>query len=158
MDFNQFNKALKKADSTAKDDNINKYSNGIDYLKSRGDEEDSECVWPRTPGSTDTGDPYDGILKPLNVPIWSKPPSSDSEKALYYGVHIHSETNPLGLHTHVPGGKLAGGHTHGPSNRFGSHHHKSTSIQNMTNVDGKHIHEGKNYPDGGHEHTPENFG
>ena len=159
MDFNDFNKALKRANSRSKDSSIEKYSNGVDYKKSLGDSEDeSDDLWPRTPGSSDTGDPYDGILKPLNVPYWSKPPSTDEEKALYYGVHIHTETNPLGLHSHVPGGKMSGGHSHGPSNRFGVHHHKAQEIRNMTNVDGCHIHEGNNYPDGCHKHSPENFG
>lgn len=118
-------------------------------------------VWPRTPGGSDTGDPYDGLLKPKGVPVWDHKPEGEKEEGLYHGVHIHSESNPLGLHTHVPGGSLAGGHSHGPQNRFGVHHHQSGEDNPegyAETVDGKHIHEGENYPAGGHDHLPENFG
>ena len=102
-------------------------------------------------------DPYGHQLKPKGVPVWSHPPSTPAEEALYHGVHIHSESNPLGLHTHVPGGKSGGAHTHSPSNRFGTHHHKRNP-GDMTDVDGHHEHGGVNYPDGKHDHHPENFG
>jgi hypothetical protein len=114
--------------------------------------------WPRLPGSSDTGDPYGHLLKPVTTTKWTSPPFSDKEKALYYGVHLHSESNPLGLHTHNPGGSLSGGHSHGPQNRLGVHHHKSEDVTYGANLDGKHTHEGKNFPDGGHDHIPENFG
>ncbi len=114
--------------------------------------------WPRLPGSSDTGDPYGHLLKPVATTKWTKPPHTPEEKALYYGVHLHSESNPLGLHTHNPGGKLSGGHSHGPQNRFGVHHHQAEEITMGASLDGKHTHEGKNHPDGGHDHIPENFG
>lgn len=109
--------------------------------------------WPRLPGSSDTGDPYGHLLKPATTSKWTKPPLSPEEKALYYGVHLHSESNPLGLHTHNTGGTLSGGHSHGPQNRLGVHTHQET-----VSVDGKHTHEAKNFPDGGHDHLPDHFG
>jgi hypothetical protein len=118
---------------------------------------DKTKYWPRTYDSADTGDPYGYSKKPTGVPVWTKPPHTDEEKALYYGVHLHSDSNPLGLHTHVPGGKLTGGHSHGPQNRFGAHHHYDGTPE-MAQVDGNHTHDGANHPDGGHEHTPGNFG
>jgi hypothetical protein len=114
-------------------------------------------LWPREPGGTDPGDPYGYAVKPAGTPVWSRPPATPEEEALYYGVHLHSESNPLGLHTHVPGGELRGGHSHSPQNRFGSHHH-SASPPDMAGLDGKHTHDGKHYPDGCHEHHPDNFG
>jgi len=128
-----------------------------EHFKQAMASDDEECerseVWPRLPGSSDTGDPYGYLVKPNANSKWTKPPMSDEDKALYYGVHIHTESNPLGLHTHNPGGPLEGGHTHGPQNRFGEHTHTGTS-----SIDGKHTHEGKHYPDGCHEHRPEHFG
>ena len=118
-------------------------------------------VWPRTPGGSDSGDPYDSQLKPKDVPVWDHTPATPAEEDTYFGVHIHSESNALGLHTHVPGGTLAGGHTHGPQNRFGVHHHQSAADnpeQYAETVDGKHTHEGENFPAGRHDHLPENFG
>lgn len=106
---------------------------------------------------TPVEDPYSHLLKPKGVPVWNHPPATPAEEALYYGVHIHSESNPLGLHTHVPGGGSGGAHSHSPSNRFGTHHHK-TNPGDMTDVDGHHEHGGVNYPDGKHDHHPENFG
>ena len=117
--------------------------------------------WPRTPGGSDSGDPYDSQIKPKDVPVWDHAPATPAEEDLYYGVHLHSESNPLGLHTHVPGGSMAGGHTHGPQNRFGVHHHQSVADnpeQYAETVDGKHTHEGNNFPDGNHDHLPINFG
>lgn len=114
-------------------------------------------VWPRTMDSSDQGDPYGSQVKPKGVPVWTRPPATPDEEALYYGVHLHSESNPLGLHTHVPGGGATGGHSHGPQNRMGAHHHRGDS-PDMAMLDGGHTHEGKNFPDGGHDHCPENFG
>lgn len=113
---------------------------------------------PETPG-TDIADPYGSILKPKNVPVWDHYPATPEECAIYGGVHIHDESNPLGLHSHVIGGKLSGGHSHGPQNRFGSHHHRKQAIEMSITIDGSHVHEhGRNHPDGEHEHCPENFG
>lgn len=110
-----------------------------------------------TPG-TDIADPYGSQVKPKGVPVWDHPPLTPAEEAVYYGVHIHSESNPLGLHSHVPGGTSAGGHSHGPQNRFGSHHHKTETPLYGITVDGVHTHDGANHPDGTHNHCPENFG
>jgi len=118
-------------------------------------------VWPRTPGGDDSGDPYDSSMKPKNVPVWDHTPATPAEEDLYYGTHMHTESNPFGLHTHVPGGTLEGGHTHSPSNRFGVHHHQSSADnpeQYAETLDGRHTHEGANHPDGRHCHLPENFG
>jgi len=110
-----------------------------------------------TPG-TDIADPYGSYIKPKNVPTWDKAPSNEEEEALYYGVHIHNESNPLGLHTHIKGGTLGGGHSHGPQNRFGSHHHKTEIPLYGISLDGVHTHDGENHPAGCHNHCPENFG
>jgi hypothetical protein len=123
---------------------------GVDrHLFARADEDEAEGL--------DQEDPYSHVLKPKGVPVWTHPPSSPAEEAIYYGVHIHSESNPLGLHTHIPGGNAVGAHTHSPQNRYGSHHHKNKPGE-MTQVDGDHTHGGVNYPDGSHDHSPENFG
>ncbi len=111
----------------------------------------------RVPG-TDIADPYGSLLKPKNVPVWEKPPMSDEEETIYFGLHIHSESNPLGLHSHVPGGKPGGGHSHGPQNRFGSHHHKKDVPIYGISLDGSHVHDGENAPAGSHNHCPDNFG
>lgn len=111
----------------------------------------------RTPG-TDIADPYGSQVKPKGVPVWDHPPINAEEEAIYYGNHIHSESNPLGLHSHVKGGKPSGGHSHGPQNRFGSHHHKTETPLYGISLDGSHVHDGANYPDGCHNHCPENFG
>jgi len=110
-----------------------------------------------TPG-TDIADPYGSQIQPKGVPVWDHPPLTPKEEAVYYGVHIHSESNPLGLHSHVPGGTSGGGHSHGPQNRFGSHHHKTEKPLYGITLDGVHVHDGNNYPDGSHNHCPENFG
>jgi hypothetical protein len=110
-----------------------------------------------TPG-TDIADPYGSQIKPKNVPTWDKPPATPEEEMIYYGKHIHSESNPLGLHAHVPGGTPRGGHSHGPQNRFGAHHHKDIQPMYGISLDGNHVHDGENYPCGGHCHCPENFG
>lgn len=112
---------------------------------------------PQTPG-TDIADPYGSAIKPKNVPVWDHHPANEAEEAIYLGTHIHSESNPLGLHSHVIGGSLSGAHSHGPQNRFGGHHHKKDA-GSMSMIDGSHVHEaGRNHPDGEHEHCPENFG
>ena len=110
-----------------------------------------------TPG-TDIADPYGLSIKPKGVPVWDQPPMTPEQEATYYGVHIHSESNPLGLHSHVPGGTPGGAHSHGPQNRFGSHHHKTEKPLYGISLDGSHVHDGENYPAGGHCHCPENFG
>lgn len=109
---------------------------------------------------TDVQDPYGSAVKPKGVPTWTKVPETDSEKSLYYGDHIHDQSNPLGLHTHVPGGSMGGGHTHGPDNPHGQHFHGEEIPQyGGRTLDGRHIHEvGKNMPCGSHEHMPGNFG
>ncbi len=112
----------------------------------------------RQPGS-DVQDPYGSAVKPKGVPYWDKVPETEAEKSLYQGVHIHSEDNPLGLHTHIPGGKLGGGHGHSPSNPHGVHFHGPdlTGTQGHS-VDGRHIHKvNQNMPAGPHEHQPGNF-
>jgi hypothetical protein len=122
--------------------------------RSSGDSYMKEGV-PRTPG-TDIADPYGSQVKPKDVPVWTKTPVSPEEEMAYYGLHIHDESNPLGLHSHVMGGKPSGGHSHGPQNRFGSHTHKESGYGI---VDGSHTHEAAvNMPCGPHNHCPENFG
>ncbi len=120
-------------------------------------EEDMKGGVRSTPG-TDIADPYGSQMKPQGVPVWDRPPVTPEEEAIYYGVHIHSESNPLGLHSHVKGGTSSGGHSHGPQNRFGSHHHKTEKPLYGITLDGVHTHDGANYPDGSHGHCPENFG
>ena len=122
-----------------------------------GHEELGEGGVRRNPG-TDIADPYGSAIKPKGVPVWDHAPITPEEEAIYYGDHIHSESNPLGLHTHVKGGKPSGGHNHGPQNRFGSHHHKKEKLLYGISVDGSHTHDGENYPAGRHCHMPENFG
>lgn len=111
----------------------------------------------KNPG-TDIADPYGSQIKPKNVSVWEKPPMNAKEEAIYFGLHIHSESNPLGLHSHVKGGKVAGSHSHGPQNRFGLHHHKMEMPLYGISLDGSHVHDGENAPAGSHNHCPENFG
>ena len=145
-------------------------SNSRGYDKNRGFNADSlenamtkanaDCdKWPRLPGSSDD---IDSDLAQDNS--WKEPVLTEEDKAIYMGLHIHNDpTNPLGLHTHVKGGKLSGGHVHSPLNRFGSHHHREidttkTYTNKMYSLDGNHSHEYQNAPSGGHEHHPSNFG
>lgn len=108
-----------------------------------------------TPG-TDIIDPYSLEKKPSNVPSWNNPPLTPQEEAIYYGVHIHNESNPLGLHSHVIGGSLGGAHSHGPQNRVGAHTHNSKM---RGTLDGIHVHgPAENKPCGKHCHIPDNFG
>jgi len=110
----------------------------------------------------------DEVYNSQNIDLhWTKVPETESEKALFYGYHIHSKDNPYGLHTHMPGGKLGGAHKHGPQNRLGLHTHTVDtteldsqflfSAQSPVYIDGPHEH-GSNMPDGGHNHNPQNFG
>ncbi len=95
---------------------------------------------------------------------WNYPPVTDEDKAIYQGLHIHTESNPLGLHTHLKGGKLGGGHTHSPQNRVGGHTHKDIDLKDAKyprgySIDGHHVHHhNENKPGGPHTHHPENFG
>lgn len=130
-----------------------------DYMPSEEGIDDDGGQGQRQPG-TDVQDPYGSAVKPKGVPVWKKKPETEAEKSLYYGDHIHDESNPLGLHTHIPGGTLGGGHTHGPDNPHGQHYHGEGPRQyGGRTLDGRHIHKvGVNMPCGGHEHTPQNFG
>lgn len=93
---------------------------------------------------------------------WNKVPETESEKALYYGFHVHTHSNPYGLHTHVPGGQPAGGHFHSPGNKTGKHRHdidiKEKGTYGPLSLSGDHVHKECNMPDGKHEHHPEHFG
>lgn len=97
---------------------------------------------------------------------WNKAPSTDEEKALFYGFHIHTKDNPYGLHTHMAGGKLGGSHKHDPQNRLGFHTH-AVDIKDLpteflispdapVHLDGPHEHY-MQAPDGKHSHNPQNF-
>lgn len=124
-------------------------------VRARGDEKDPCGDGVRKVPGTDIADPYGLEMKPANVPVWDHAPSTPEEEAIYYGVHIHSESNPLGLHSHVIGGKPSGGHSHGPQNRYGAHSHTGDGYGL---VDGSHVHDGENCPAGEHCHEPSNFG
>lgn len=88
---------------------------------------------------------------------WTKPPMSDEEKAIYDGLHLHTESSPFGLHSHIPGGKLSGAHTHSQAyNSTGKHHHQEGD-QEVIDLDGDHLH-CENHPDGSHKHNRFNFG
>lgn len=128
-----------------------------EVLKRAGADRDEQPGVRKTPG-TDIADPYGSQVKPKGVPVWDHVPMTPAEEAMYYGLHIHSESNPLGLHSHVVGGSVTGGHSHGPQNRFGSHHHKTEKPLYGMTLDGAHVHDGANHPDGLHNHCPENFG
>ena len=98
---------------------------------------------------------------------WNRPVTSDEDKALYYGYHIHSKDNVFGLHAHYPGGPLGGGHVHGAQNKLGYHTHRYNIAElkalkfgrpgTMVELDGPHSHL-MNAPDGKHVHSEENFG
>ncbi len=125
------------------------------------DQRDHDDSVPRTSDSADPGDRTGHEVKP-DAPYWTSVPVTEEEKTIYYGRHIHTPDNPLGLHSHVPGGPLLGGHTHGPQNRLGAHHHKEVSDDaadpKAYMIDGHHVHQtGTNMPCGSHEHVPENF-
>lgn len=155
-----FEQALESAKSATDDPNYDRFATHAGYTQAGGGEE----KWPRLPGSDDHGDPFGNAIKPTNVKTWDHVPSTPEEKAVYQGLHIHTESNPLGLHSHMPGGNPGGAHTHGPQNRLGAHHHKEIDPEKETNttsyqLDGEHAHEhGENLPSGPHAHSPENFG
>lgn len=120
---------------------------------------DSDDYVIRYPGGSNPDDPRSSIKKPAGK-YWTKVPETEGEKSIYFGLHIHTQENPLGLHSHIPGGPLSGGHTHGPGNKYGEHFHgPNAQDRNMVTIDGKHIHKlGENMPSGPHEHCPELFG
>lgn len=134
------------------------------YNRGRASEEDDEkCHWPRVSDSAEPGDEYGHAVKPQGQP-WEYVPVTEAEKAIYNGLHIHSESNPLGLHTHLKGGKPGGAHTHSPQNRLGGHTHKDIDFKDKAyprgySIDGHHYHgHNENKPGGCHNHHPENFG
>lgn len=131
------------------------------FAEAMDDPQEMDKLYVQHPGYHKNGtpreDPYGSHLKPAGTPTWDRPPATPQEEAIYYGVHIHNESNPLGLHSHVPGGELSGGHNHGPQNPCGQHHHKRQAGE-MADLDGDHKHGGVNYPDGKHDHHPDNFG
>jgi hypothetical protein len=151
-------KAFEAAGEDVENPFFTDFADAGEFVRTKGDYEMHEkpgCypnVWLESPGSSDTGDPRDSSVKPKIDNAWTRVPVGDAEKAIYYGKHVHTESNPLGLHSHVIGGELTGGHTHGPQNRLGVHTH--TEIRTL---DGQHTHM-YNMPDGGHDHCPENFG
>ena len=111
--------------------------------------------------------PYEAPKDDKKKPKKKKKASEDEDDdPLYYGDHIHTMDNPLGLHRHYPGGPLGGGHIHNAQNSGGSHTHRYTEEEIMAfskarpgimiDIDGKHEHR-YNKPDGGHEHSPGNF-
>jgi hypothetical protein len=149
--------ALESAEDMRSDENFDNFV-GVEKFKQAKANSD-EGYWPRLPGSADV-DPRGHILKPTNTKHWDRVPATPAEQAVYHGLHIHTTDNPLGLHSHVIGGTMGGGHSHGPQNRFGVHHHRDEdgSIA-APQLDGRHTHEaGDNMPSGSHEHRPENFG
>lgn len=152
-----FDNALKKAQALSNDDIFKRSATAKDYEKVV---DDKDGYWDRTGDSSDPGDPFGYEIKPKNVRVWEKIPVTEEEKAIYNGLHIHTESNPFGLHSHFPGGTLNGGHTHSPSNRFGVHTHADIEDEDgLYSVDGQHTHErGENMPCGPHKHVPENFG
>ncbi len=141
-----------KASKNLQDPNFLNSASANHYVNNKDDK-----FWPRTPGSSNTGSDYDGLYKP-DGKSWDVAPVTESDKQLYFGVHIHNERNPLGLHSHVPGGNPGGQHSHGPVNRMGVHTHKEIQPGDMgLTVDGEHVHS-QNHPDGGHEHRASTFG
>ena len=102
-----------------------------------------------------------------NEHAWDRPVLSDEDKALYEGYHTHTKDNVYGLHAHLPGGPLGGGHLHSPSNALGYHTHRYDIEQLlqfkfarpgiMIELDGPHVHQA-NAPDGKDIHSEENFG
>lgn len=114
----------------------------------------------RNLGGSAPRDPRSSIVKPTGLKYWTKFPASEEEQAIYYGVHIHTQDNPLGLHSHMPGGPLSGGHNHGPDNQYGEHYHgEELQHGHGRSLDGAHVHDpDANMPCGPHEHCPPNFG
>jgi len=92
------------------------------------------------------------------------------------GLHTHDESNPLGLHSHYPGGPLGGAHTHTAQNPLGHHTHRYSREELlefkfarpgiMIDIDGVHSHEKpqldfsdnpvvRDNPEGYHLHDPD---
>lgn len=157
----QFSEALENASELTKDPNFKKYCTAEGYKESQRDAGDT---WPDLPGSSDSGDPYTALVPPDDVKVWDHVPVDEAEKAIYYGAHKRSPSNPLSLHTHMIGGKLSGAHLHTPGqNTMGAHSHADMGDINITTgviICGDHAHEvGQNLPSGYHEHRiPSNFG
>jgi|KBSSwiStaDraftv2_1062776.scaffolds.fasta_scaffold00065_16 hypothetical protein len=118
--------------------------------------------WPRTSDSAEPGDEHSHIVKPQGKE-WTYVPVTEEDKAIYDGLHIHTQSNPTGMHTHLKGGKSGGAHTHSPQNPLGGHTHKDIDVKDRTNpqgfsIDGHHYHDyNENKPGGQHTHHPENF-
>lgn len=93
-----------------------------------------------------------------------------------YGLHTHDESNPLGLHSHFPGGPLGGAHTHSAQNPLGHHTHRYSREELtqfkfarpgiMIDLDGPHNHDPSKFdfqedpvhhdtPYGNHKHDPD---
>lgn len=154
ISYDSLIEALDKVESTSKDPNFERCTTANDYYKTQGSKNT-----PKDPGTSDPSDPFAHIIKPTSK-VWEKPILTAEDEAIYYGLHIHSSTNPFGLHSHFPGGTLTGAHTHGPVNKYGVHTHKETvDPYGPTMLDGKHVHKlGANAPCGKHVHEiPENF-
>jgi hypothetical protein len=135
------------------------FNRGRGYEIERESEKD---LWPRTSDSADPGDPRGHAIKPEGKE-WTYTPVTEEDKAIYDGLHIHTQSNPLGLHTHLRGGKPGGAHSHSPQNRLGGHTHKEIDNVDKSNpqafsIDGHHYHsQGENKPGGQHTHHPSNF-
>lgn len=162
MSLDQFHRQISSDPDEALREHLakNKSDAGSEYEDTYGDE--FGAIVPKgMPSETD-------IFDENNIKIhWTKCPETDSEKAIFYGFHIHSKDNPYGLHTHVPGGQLLGAHKHGPGTKLGHHTH-AIDTRNMPDsflispnspvyLDGEHGH-GELHPDGGHRHAPNTFG
>lgn len=111
--------------------------------------------------STDEGGLNSVITHHKNA--WTKPPETEAEEVIYYGFHVHNETNPYGLHTHFIGGTLGGAHSHGPVNLTGKHTHKDVdmtteNINKPISISGDHKHECPISPDGKHVHEIQDYG
>lgn len=152
-DYKALNQVLKNASSAVR-------SPGF-YNRMKADVEgEDETKWETNPEDVSERD----HLVPADGKYWAYPPITEEDKAIYYGLHIHSASNPFGLHTHVKGGKLSGAHTHSPQNRLGGHTHKDIDVKDKKyprgySIDGHHYHEmNENKPGGPHGHHPENFG
>jgi len=60
------------------------------------------------------------------------------EAGITPGDHVHSESNPLGLHSHAAGRPLDGSHIHTPQNPMGEHFHGP--LAGMRLAHGAHLH------------------
>ena len=133
------------------------------YNRVKADDDDASEVWPRVSDSANPGDERGHAVIPQGKQ-WDSVPVTEKDKAIYDGLHIHTQSNPTGLHTHLKGGKLGGAHTHGPQNPLGGHTHKDIDVKDIKyprgySIDGHHYHgHNENKPGGCHTHHPENFG